>query len=637
MGVAGGSISVLYVDDDPDFAKLVQTVLERKNERIAVVTETSASSGLERSDGNHPRIDCIVSDYDMPEMTGLELLERVRKRRPETPFILLTGKGSETIASEAISAGVTDYFQKKPGVEHYELLAKRIVNAVEQERAKRTAERTRRRLREIAEKTNDILWMSNDDWTESLFVNSAYEDIMGQSVELVQDQPLSFLEAIHPDDRQFVREQLSKLSEGQPVDLELRVNESEDYQRWSWVQAEPIFDDNGDVVRIVGFARDITEIKQYSTTLQELHRATRDLVEATSKQDIADRMVEAARDVLDMAVNGFWLYDETAEALRPIAWTDEAAEVVGEPPTYYTGEGIAWDAFVEGEVRVFDDVSTHPQRYNDRTPIGSEIILPLDEYGIMIFGATSPETFDETDVALAEILVANAETALGRIERESALERQNERLDKFASIVSHDLRNPLNVAEGRLEMAQRECESEHLEHVERSHDRMKALIEDVLTWAREGEAVGDTEAVDLNEISNSCWKTVNRTNATLVTDTERTIQADRPRLQRLLENLFRNAIEHGGTDVTVTVGEADCGFYVADNGPGIPETDRQEIFETGYSTSNEGTGFGLSIVQQIADAHDWDVTARTDDGARFEISGVEFADRGNPCNSFSHR
>lgn len=630
MGDAGGSITVLYVDDDPNFAKMVQTVLERQDERIEVVTETSASDGLERFDGDHPCIDCIVSDYEMAGMTGFDFLDRVRETCTEMPFILFTGKGSEEIASEAISAGVTDYFQKKSGTEHYELLTKRIINAVKQERAKRTAERTRQLLREIAENTNDILWVFNADWSELLFANSAYEDIMGQPLEAIRDEPLRFLEAVHPEDREYAGEQMAQLSAGQPVDIELRVNKAEEYQRWIWVQAEPIFDDNGDVVRTAGFIRDITRRKQYNATLQKLHQSTRDLVEATSKRDIANRMVEAARDVLDMAINGFWLYDETANALRPIAWTDESADVVGELPTYHEGQGIAWEAFDENEVKIFDDVSTHPNRYNDETPIGSEIILPLGEYGIMIFGETESGTFDETDVTLAEILVANAETALGRVEREADLERQNERLDEFASIVSHDIRNPLNVAEGRLEMARKECESEHLEPVKRAHDRMETLVEDVLTWSREGGTVEDAEAVDLKEISQLCWQTVDGANATLVAETEQTIQADRTRLQQLLENLFRNAVEHGGSDVTVTVGEFDGGFYIADDGPGIPESERQQIFETGFSTSDEGTGFGLSIVRQIADAHDWDVTATTDDGARFEIRDVKFAERETP-------
>jgi signal transduction histidine kinase len=119
---------------------------------------------------------------------------------------------------------------------------------------------------------------------------------------------------------------------------------------------------------------------------------------------------------------------------------------------------------------------------------------------------------------------------------------------------------------------------------------------------------------------------VETSDATLVTATDRVVVADPDRLQRLLENLVRNAVEHGGDDVTVVVGGLDDGFYVEDDGRGIPEADRRTVLESGYSTANDGTGVGLHIVDRMADVHDWAlrVTESDDGGARFEITGVEF-------------
>ncbi|KPN29215.1 sensory histidine kinase AtoS [Halolamina pelagica] len=96
-------------------------------------------------------------------------------------------------------------------------------------------------------------------------------------------------------------------------------------------------------------------------------------------------------------------------------------------------------------------------------------------------------------------------------------------------------------------------------------------------------------------------------------------------MKQLLENLIRNAVEHGGSDVTVTIGDLVDGFYVADDGPGIPEPDRANVFEAGYSTTQDGTGFGLNIVHEIASAHGWDVRVRDADGggARFEFTDVD--------------
>lgn len=112
----------------------------------------------------------------------------------------------------------------------------------------------------------------------------------------------------------------------------------------------------------------------------------------------------------------------------------------------------------------------------------------------------------------------------------------------------------------------------------------------------------------------------------IVTDCDCTVRADRSRFQQLLEKLLRNASEYGGEDVVITVGELEEGFYIEDDGPGIPQGTRDDVFEAGYSTSNEGTGLGLSIVKRIAEAHGWTVNVAegSTGGARFEITGVEF-------------
>ncbi len=212
--------------------------------------------------------------------------------------------------------------------------------------------------------------------------------------------------------------------------------------------------------------------------------------------------------------------------------------------------------------------------------------------------------------------------------REEALRRKNERLDEFASIVSHDLRNPLSVARGRLDLAREDCDSDHLDDVARAHERMETLIDDLLTLAREGEGVEDTEPVDLGPLVEECWRGVETPKASLRVETERAVRADRSRLKQLLENLVRNAIDHAGEGVTVTVGDVEGGFFVADDGTGIPESERETVFETGYSTAERGTGFGLSIVEGVADAHGWTVrvTDAADGGARFEFTDVDVLD-----------
>jgi PAS domain S-box-containing protein len=380
---------------------------------------------------------------------------------------------------------------------------------------------------------------------------------------------------------------------------------------------------------IVGVFRDITVRKRREQTLGRLHEASRELMVATDTEEVATVASETATDVLDLRTNAVYLYDSGVDALVPVGWSSAAERTFGGvPPSIPAGEGLAWRAYSTESPDVHADVRESDHLLNEQTSLRSELYLPLGKHGVLIVGSTTVDDFDATDEALARVLAANVEVALDRVERERELRQQNERLEEFASIASHDLRNPLNVAEGRLELAQREVESTHLDAVGRALDRMEELIEDLLTLARQGKTVADTTVVDLSELVDGCWQTVETTTATLVNETNRVIHADESRLRQLLENLVRNAVEHGGEDVTVTIGDTDGGFHVSDDGPGIPASERDRVFEAGYSSATDGTGFGLSIVKQIALAHGWDVTVTdgADGGTRFEITGVELAE-----------
>ena len=254
--------------------------------------------------------------------------------------------------------------------------------------------------------------------------------------------------------------------------------------------------------------------------------------------------------------------------------------------------------------------------------------------------------------------------ACDSVERREKLERQRERLEQFARVVSHDLRNPLSVAVGNLELA-RELEGDAAtERIENAHDaldRMDELISNLLSLAREGRSLEATAETDLRTVVDRAWTTVGSAAGAelVVADPLPQIECDRDRLQQALENLFRNAVEHGSStdlgsdldsdadahggepadvteppeageppDVRVFVGRTDDGFYVADDGPGIPESERELAFEPGHTTAEDGTGLGLAIVDRIARAHGWsvEISESRAGGARFEFAGVESLD-----------
>jgi PAS domain S-box-containing protein len=187
------TIRVLHVDDEPSFGDLVANYLEREDDRLTVQATTHAEDGLTTL--AEQDVDCVVSDYDMPGLNGIEFLEAVREEYPELPFILYTGKGSEEVASEAISAGVTDYLQKESGSDQFTILANRIVNAVERCRIERGAEQTRAQLQAISEHSADAIMIIDSD-SRIRFANPAVEDHFGYTPsELMGEQ----LTAIMPE------------------------------------------------------------------------------------------------------------------------------------------------------------------------------------------------------------------------------------------------------------------------------------------------------------------------------------------------------------------------------------------------------------------------------------------------------
>ncbi|MDR5674484.1 PAS domain S-box protein [Halalkaliarchaeum sp. AArc-GB] len=793
-----GPIRVLHVDDEPDFAEVAAEFLRRRDGRFEMMIETDPAAALERL--SEENVDCVVSDYEMPSLDGLELLERIREQYPDLPFVLYTSEGSEQLASEAISAGVTDYLQKESGTGQYAILANRIENAVEQYRARRIlSERTRQLERLYGNLPGIVYRCKNEPGWPMEHLGGAVEELTGYAAAAIESGAVSWGdEVVHPDDSEETWEDIQgELDEGDSFETTYRIVTKEGETKWMWEQGTAVSvddsarasdggvvdggrgggDTGGESLLLEGFITDVTDQREHERKLQRafdevegileglndavflhdldgtmlyvndaavrrLGYSREELLEMTPREyavsigdDEYDRRLEelkaegslvfetvhltadgeripaeinatittyrgeravlsVARDVTEQkrreaqrrrrnaritalhdvateigsSETREEVYEQVVNAAEDILSFDIAIADAAEGDTllpmavsseistdqYYdetdveADDNLAARAYRTGESSVVEDLMTRDAAPAD-TAFRSAITVPIGDHGVFQAVSTTPGSFDDDDLELVELLVAHATSRLEQLDRTrrlrrrtQQLKRQNERLDEFASIVSHDLRNPLSVASGRLDLAREECDSPHLEDVSRALDRSEALIEDLLTLARKGTGVDELEPVDLGEIAEGCWTNVETDDATVRVETGLTVRADESRLRQLLENLFRNAVEHGSTssrtpsddavehgrgDVTVIVGdlEGGDGFYVEDDGPGIPDGEHERVFETGYTTANDGTGLGLSIVQRIAEAHGWEITASDGEagGARFEISGVE--------------
>jgi PAS domain S-box-containing protein len=925
---------VLVVDDDEAMAELTATHLSRLLTEATVCTETDPTAVLDRLDSE--RVDCIVSDYDMPVWTGLDLLERVRAADPRMPFILFTGKGSEEIASEAISAGVTDYLQKRAGSDRYEVLANRVRNAVSRQWAVREAERLQQITDVIRTTQRELVGATTvteicDGVCQSLTDAAAYEGawlgeydpetaavthhgsagrgdtLRGATLDLTDDDWAFVADCVSGTE---TRVQTATVAAGgdtvtnaditatdgpgpsasvaatdwellavplvhddgvfgvlfvyAAADYEFGETEADVLIELSWtvaqaisatrtrqtlverertltryesildVLADPVYaldaegyltyvneafetitgydetellgkhgstllaaddiaalqrdvesllddpsrtrtrreidvhtadgrtvrcEDNitllpdlGDGFRgTVGVVRDIEDRVETERNLREtkakteaIHGFAREIATCDSVDTVCQRAVAAADRILEFDI----CYVGLREGHRIVP---KAVHGVDEPtPVPYDGS-VAGNVMQAGEPRLTDRIVDEPAAALDDTEderFESGITVPIGEFGVFQAASASPADFDDRDVELAELLLSHVTEALNRLEyetklrderdrvaalfenlpepaaachagpegpvvddintefervfgyapeeivgeniddyvipdgddpitleetlyvgktiqtevrrrtkhgvrdfhvtiipvdldgfsndgyviyndiseqkhRERELSRQNDRLAEFTSLVTHDLRNPLNVAMGNLELAKELEDYSRIDTAQAALDRMEGLIGDFLSLAKQGRTVNDPTTMTLETVVRQAWRTVDTgPKATLdIVDNLGVVSADAERCRTVFENLFRNALEHGKEDVSLRVGRLPDGFYVEDDGPGIDAETREKVFEYGYSTERDGTGFGLAIVERVVHAHGWEITATEAEsgGARFEI------------------
>ncbi|WP_049980003.1 PAS domain S-box protein [Halolamina rubra] len=710
MDDPGGTIRVLLVDDDPDLATMTATFLEREDDRFDTETAIGAAAALDRLDDG---IDCVVADYEMPDMTGIELLEAVREEHPDLPFVLYTGKGSEEIASDAISAGVTDYLQKERGTGQYAVLANRIENAVEAYRSEKLLNRRTRRLERLISNLPGMVYRCRNapDWPMET-VEGEVAAMTGYAADALESGDVQWGEdVIHPADREetWARVQDS-LDERGRFELSYRIRTRDGETRWMWERGRGVYDD-GELTHLEGFITDVTERERRESRLQEtsarlealfeqspdminLHDADGTIsepnarlcektgydreeligtkvweidcsIDSASAAEIWDRMepgdsrrleseyerADGSTFPVEVHIRRIDAADETLFAVisRDISERRERERELERVQREYEElingmNDTVWVISREGEFVAVNDAAVEQIGYDREELLGmrphdidagidpeeiTALIEGMPEDDVQVFETVhETKSGEEIPVEISSTLISyQGETAILSVGRDITERKERERrLERFASIVSHDLRNPLNVAQGRLELAAEDCDSEQLEHVADAHERMNALIDSLLGLAQQGEVATETEPVALETAAERAWSSVATDEATLRTAVTGAVVADPSRLAQLFENLFRNAVEHAGPGVTVTVGDLDDGFYVADDGVGIREAERDSVFETGYTTG-DGTGFGLAIVEQVADAHGWSVSVAESEngGARFEFTGVETA------------
>ena len=468
-------------------------------------------------------------------------------------------------------------------------------------------EQQRERLSVALSGSNAGVW-EWDPETDEVVWHDTCERLFGLAPGEFDGTFSAFTDRIHEDDRHRFDEAVDKaVSNREPFEAEFRIRRVDGEVLWTDARAEFV-DVQGLSPRYVGVITDITELKERERELERFQ---------TTLKALGDPVCTFDADGRIRYVNG--AFEEQTGYDADDAYGENAALVMSREAA-------------EQARTLVEELAA------DGTDTGATFEMDLE---------TSDGDVVPTECHLALLPTEGDDCRSVAVMRDiSRRKRREQRLTQFASVVSHDLRNPMDVALGRAEVlpeiADVDEETEkHLDEIFNSLKRMEHLIEDVLTLTRQRDEEVNTASVSLGAVARDAWSNVETDAATLSVEADGEILAHRSRFLRLLENLFRNAVEHGsrvaddaGPELTVTVGTlgtdagVPAGFYVADDGAGIPDDAKDKVFDDGFSTDREGTGLGLAIVREIALAHGWDVNVADSEtgGARFEFAGVEAAE-----------
>ena len=520
---------------------------------------TTAAAAEEATAALDGSFDCVVAADELPDMGGLEFYDSIDAESDELPFVLFGGQEDVDLLRQAFRAGVEDVIYKQ---------------------------RSPGTTTEVGSNTeigDGIVGLQN-------------------SLETLETEPTDINGTVLDVSRSLMG------AAADEVDMKTE---------WALQSLAEEIDANQCL---------IYEVDNEMTTLELTHGWTDDGVADT---DAHRRLFSVGEEAVPTdQFPGFGSQLQQFEPACLDITAVDAGGMVGEADAEGTSGGEAAVAAGNGENSAATVASVEVDTgLAADGELGTMLALPVviewQLSGIIVITVDQPQEWGED---ARQQLQAVGEL-VGHMERRRRqrreLERQNEQLEQFASVISHDLQNPLNVISGYLELAIETGNLDRLDPAVDAADRMAEMLDDLLTLAREGRAVGETQEVDLKPIVEEAWENVETHDGSLTIeglDDIETVEADDSRLQEAFENLFKNAIVHAGEDVDMRV-EADAGtVHVADDGPGIPPDKRDVVFEYGHTGGN-GTGLGLAIVRSIIEGHDWEISAAESEegGARFDI------------------
>ena len=599
-------LSIVIVDDEPEIANLMRLMLLREAPHLDIRLLKSGQECLEYLKDH--AVDCILSDYQMPCVSGMELLKSLREQGNDVPFIFITGQGSEEIARNAFKNGANDYFTKDIGFAHFARIMNSIGQAIRQRKAeaakrgelisRQAAEETLREseamFRDLSEEALVGVYLIQEE--KFVYLNRKAAEILGRAREDLLSAEDIF-ETIHPEDRDIVRETIRKRLEGlfKVADYQFRIMRPDG--GISFVEVLGSSTSYKGKPAIIGTIIDITERKQAEEKL-------------IGERDRVKKIFDIVPSIMLVIAP-----DGTVARINR-----RGCEVLG-----YTKEEIIgrnwFDNFIPENIReeirdIFRKIMTGDTALPDNhqnfvlTKSGEERLINWynsvfqDEKKGGFFTLSSGEDITE----------------------KKKVERQKE---DFYAMFTHDIRSSLTAILGYAELLiskpQRPEINEMLAAICTSGNRLSALLENCMTISKTeaGKLATQSSPCNVAEVLRKSYEGMEiemkekelRFDVELGSDVPTSFVMDQKLIVRAVSNLLQNSINYtrkGGSIVLKAFSASETGqnflvIAVADTGIGIPAEELGNIFEKYYRSGRaagiRGTGLGLAIVKAVAEAH----------------------------------
>jgi len=585
---SSGRTTVLYVHRDGERLATAREAMAAADDRLVITTTTCPETALERLTSEP--VDCLLVGNDFPDTDAVSLIERARATNPDLPIVLWDDGVSEADVTRATVVGLSEYFAVSP--EECDPLVERLHSLAPDPSSNRTDERSNG-----SEHAPSVPWPRVAD---NLAAGVAVYDRTGRFVYASSEFEAWF--GVDPQ-----RPSETAIWDCSPVVTEATFDaywDSLDGVERARIQRGEVHD--WTVFELATSALTVDSRTYHVVTAMDQseqfrHRQNGNILEAIFESVPVNLYVKDPEG----------RHVRVSERLRH----DDAGEddVIGKTDLEVYEMPDA-KQFYEDDMRVLED---------------GEQVLNREEFHKGTFSLASKVPLRTRSGEIQGLLGLTRDITEIRA-NEQRLERQNERLRTFATVLAHDIRNPLQVATGQLTHYGERLDDENLFAAEDALEEMGTLLEGLLGMIRHGKWIQDPEMVSIQRAARRAWDEVGTDTATLEVDPELVpIKADEDRLQVMLEELFANAIEHGGSDVTVRMGHFDFwdGIFIEDDGAGIPTDERDAVFDAGYTTVPGHAGLGATTVEVISESHGWDIdlVESEDGGARIELIGIEFS------------